>query len=172
MAERLARAALAPCSTFHVSSAGTHAAPGLEMTDRARQVLVQLGGDPRGFLSRTLTADMVASADLVLTATSRHRAEAVALHPPAHTRAFTIVEFGALAQAAPATAITCHRDPVRRAEAVVAQVKMLRGLVRVDQADIADPYNGSRRAYRAAGRRIADSLAAPLRLLLTHSPAS
>lgn len=171
MAERLARAAIGSCSPIHVCSAGTHAEPGLEMTERAQQVVVRLGGDPHGFASRPLTADLVASADLVLTATSQHRAEAVALHPPAHTRAFTVVEFGMLAQAAPAMAVARHRDCLRRAEALVAEVRARRGLVQVRKPDIADPYGGSKRAYRAAGRRIAESLAVPLRLL-RHSSAS
>lgn len=171
LAERLARSVLGPRSAIHVTSAGTHAVPGLEMAERARQELVRLGGDPDGFASRPLTAHLVASADLVLTATSQHRAESVALQPAAHIRTFTIAQFGALAQAVPPSAVTHHMDPVRRAEALVAEVRALRGLVQVDQPDIIDPYGGSRRVYRFAGRRISESLAVPLRLL-THPPVS
>ncbi|MEV8633556.1 hypothetical protein AB0395_18035 [Streptosporangium sp. NPDC051023] len=169
LAERLARRALEGCPEFGVTSAGTHAEPGMRMAERARQVLVRLGGDPEGFVSRPLTGELVAAADLVLTATARHRAESVAGHLPAATRAFTIAEFGTLAQAVSEEAVTGHDDPVLRARALVAEARSLRGLVRVDRPDVPDPYGRSRRAHRAAGRMIALSLAVPLRLLTRSS---
>ncbi len=162
-AERLARAALGP--EFQVSSAGTHAQPGMEMTERARRVLCRLGGDPAGFESRPLTGELVAAADLVLTATVAHRTEAVAMHVPAAARTFTIVEFGALSGELPDGPPAAEADAVRRAHALVEHARGLRGLVRVDQPDIADPIGGSWWAYRVAGRRIAEALAAPLRVL-------
>ncbi|WP_101787135.1 hypothetical protein [Nonomuraea indica] len=163
LAERLTRAALGP--PFQVTSAGTRARPGMEMTERARRVLLGLGGDPDGFASRPLTGELVAAADLVLTATVAHRAEAVALHPPATGRTFTIAEFGALSREVPAGPLAAERDVARRARSLVEQARALRGLVHVDQPDIPDPFGGSRWTYRAAGRRIAQALAAPLRLL-------
>ncbi|MFG3442181.1 hypothetical protein ACGF0J_33475 [Nonomuraea sp. NPDC047897] len=169
LAERLARAALGP--PFQVTSAGTRARPGMGMTERARRVLVGLGGDPDGFASRPLTGDLVAAADLVLTATVAHRAEAVAMHLPAAGRTFTIAEFGVLSREVAGEALAAQRDVVRRARSLVEQARDLRGLVRVDQPDIPDPFGGSRWAYRTAGRRIAQALAAPLGLL-TQPPAS
>ncbi|MEV0202177.1 hypothetical protein [Nonomuraea sp. NPDC050691] len=169
LAERLARAALG--TGFVVESAGTRAASGMRMPEQARRALLRLGGDPSGFVSRPLTAGLVAGADLVLAATVAHRAEVVALHLPAATRAFTIAEFGALAGEVDEEAVCWERDPVRRARALVDQAAALRGLVPVDRPDIADPYGRSRWAYRAAGRRIAEALAPPLRLL-THPPVS
>ncbi|MFI6884602.1 arsenate reductase/protein-tyrosine-phosphatase family protein [Streptosporangium canum] len=171
LAERLTRSVLGPCPALQVISAGTRAEPGRQMAERTRRVLVRLGGDPGGFVSRPLTPDLLAAADLVLTATTEHRAESVAGHLPAVTRAFTIAEFGALARAVPVGAVGRHEDPVRRARALVAEVRALRGLVQVDRPDIPDPYGRSWFAHRAAGRRIAGSLAVPLRLL-TRSPAS
>ncbi|MFD0730680.1 arsenate reductase/protein-tyrosine-phosphatase family protein [Planotetraspora mira] len=171
LAERLTLSALGPGSPLLVTSAGTRAEPGRPMAERARRVLVRLGGDPAGFASRPLTPALVVGADLVLTASSEHRAEAVALHPPAALRTFTIAEFGTLARAVPAQSLDRHEDPVRRAHALVAETRALRGLVRVEQPDIADPYGGSRRAYRVAALHIANSLAVPLKLL-THSAVS
>ncbi|WP_182880731.1 low molecular weight phosphatase family protein [Microbispora sp. H10949] len=170
MAERLTLAALGPGSPILVGSAGTHARPGLPMAERACGALLRLGGDPGGFASRPLTAAAVAGADLVLAASSEHRAAAVALHPVAAARAFTIVEFGVLARAVPAGRVPGHEGPVRRARALLEETGALRGLVRVERPDIADPYGGPRRAYRDAARRIADALAAPIRLL-THATA-
>ncbi|WP_406313505.1 hypothetical protein OHA77_34520 [Streptosporangium sp. NBC_01639] len=171
LAERLTRSVLGPCPALQVISAGTHAELGKQMAERAQRVLIRLGGDPGGFVSRPLTPELVAAADLVLTAGSEHRAESVARHFPAVTLAFTITEFGTLAQAVPSAAVTRHEDPVSRAHTLIAEVRALRGLVRVDRPDIPDPYGGSWLAYRIAGRRIATSLAVPLRLL-THSPSS
>ncbi|WP_436762426.1 hypothetical protein [Streptosporangium sp. V21-05] len=165
LAERLTRSALGPCPALQVISAGTHARPGLEMTAHARRTLVRLGGDPEGFGARLLVPGLVADADLVLTATGGHRARSVALYRAAAARAFTIAEFGTLVRAVPPERIVRHRDPVRRARALVDEARALRGLVRVDEPDIADPYGRSRLAYRAAGRSIARELAAPLRLL-------
>ncbi|GIH71414.1 arsenate reductase/protein-tyrosine-phosphatase family protein [Sphaerimonospora thailandensis] len=171
LAERLTRSMLGPGSPLTVSSAGTRAVPGRPMAERARRELARLGGEAEGFVSCPLTAELVVTADLVLAASSEHRAEAVALHPLAAARAFTIAEFGALARAVPAENIARHREPERRAHTLVTEARALRGLVRVDHPDIADPYGGSRRDFRDAARRIAESLAAPLRLL-KHPPAS
>ncbi|GAA3255727.1 arsenate reductase/protein-tyrosine-phosphatase family protein [Nonomuraea helvata] len=163
LAERLTRSALGP--PFVVTSAGTHAEPGVEMAERSRQVLVGLGGDPDGFVSQPLTAELLAGADLVLTAAREHRAEAVTRHLQAAPRVFTIVEFGALAAAAEREQITCHRDAVRRANALVEQAQALRGLVTVDRPDIPDPMGRWVWAHKAAGRRIAKALSVPLELL-------
>lgn len=171
LAERLTRAALGPCPVLDVTSAGTGAEPGIPMARHARRVLTGLGADPGGFRSRGLTSALVATADLVLTATREHRARAVTMQPSAAVRTFTLVEFGVLADAVPSEAVTRHGDPVLRARALVAEVLALRGLVRVDQPDIADPYGRGLRAFRVAGRRIAGSLAIPLGLL-TRSPCS
>lgn len=170
MAERLTLAALGPKSPIRVSSAGTRARPGLPMAERASTALLRLGGDPGGFASRPLTAEEVAGADLVLAASAEHRAAAVAFHPAAAARAFTIVEFGALARAVPAGRVLGHGDSARRARALLEEAGALRGLVRVERPDIDDPYGGPRRAYREAARRIADALDVPIRLL-RHAPA-
>ncbi|MGI5156862.1 hypothetical protein [Microbispora sp. CA-102843] len=165
MAERLALAALGPGSPIQVGSAGTRAVWGQPMAERARAALLRHGGDPEGFASRPLTAEAVVCADLVLAASSEHRAEAVALHPRAAARAFTIAEFGVLVRAVPSGEVLRHGDPVRRARVLLEEAGALRGLVRVDQPDIADPYGGPRRGYREAARRIADALAVPISLL-------
>ncbi|MEU8278437.1 hypothetical protein ACFYOK_32500 [Microbispora bryophytorum] len=170
LAERLTVAALGSGAPITVVSAGTHALPGRPMDEGARRELIRLGGSAEGFASRPLTAEAVAHADLVLAASSEHRTTAVALHPVAAGRAFTIAEFGTLAGAVPADRVLDHRDPVRRARALLEEAGALRGLVRVDRPDIADPYGGSRRVHRAAARRIRDCLAVPVRLL-THMPA-
>src|SRR4051812_22131637 len=78
MIERLARQALAKrlgdpagggqVPTVEVTSAGTHAEPGWDMHPFAGEVLRERGADVTDFASRRLTAELVAGADLVLTA--------------------------------------------------------------------------------------------------------
>ncbi|MET8157025.1 hypothetical protein ABZT47_11670 [Sphaerisporangium sp. NPDC005289] len=165
LAERLTRSALGPCPALEVASAGTHALAGEPMTGHAARVLAELGGDHAGFRARRLTAGMVEAADLVLAAAREHRAAAVAMCPAAAGRAFTIAEFGVLTGAVPAGAVDRHGDLGPRARALVAEARTRRGLVRVDQPDIGDPYGRSLRAYRAAGRLIAGALTVPFWLL-------
>ncbi|MEN3361309.1 MAG: hypothetical protein V7637_5291 [Mycobacteriales bacterium] len=105
LAERLLRAGLAAgldggAARFTVGSAGTEALAGMPMDPRAAEIAVDLGADPAGFTARPVTAELVAAADLVLTATRAERAEAVRLHPPAHRYAFTLREFARLVAAA------------------------------------------------------------------------
>nr|WP_055507612.1 low molecular weight phosphatase family protein [Nonomuraea pusilla] len=169
IAERLARAALGP--PFVVTSAGTQARPGLEMARGAQDVLRRLGLDADGFVSKPLTPELLAEADLVLTAAREHRAEAVSRLPRVAPRVFTITEFDALTGMVQRDLLAGHRDAVPRARALVEQAVGLRGLVRVDQPDIADPIGRSGRAYRAAGRAIHGALTVPL-ALLRSSPLS
>src|SRR6266487_4367262 len=88
LAERLIRARLAAAlgggaERFLVASAGTEAVAGTPMDQRAAAVARSLGADPDGFRAQPVSADLVAGADLVLTATREHRAAVVRLHPPA-----------------------------------------------------------------------------------------
>jgi len=93
MAERLARHAGADIVAL---SAGTHALDGAPMHPGAAAILREWGVDAAGFASRALTADLVAGADLILTATRQQRAISVTLCPSALRRAFTIRQFGRL----------------------------------------------------------------------------
>jgi hypothetical protein len=77
MAERLARLALTGSRTpvgITATSAGTHARSGDDMHPGAAEILTELGADPVGFRSRPLSADLIGSAGLVLTATREQRA--------------------------------------------------------------------------------------------------
>ncbi|MEQ7129265.1 hypothetical protein ABN034_32695 [Actinopolymorpha sp. B11F2] len=110
IAERLAVSALErhlgdAAGTFRVFGAGTGTYAGREMTPEAAAVVSAYGGDPDGFRSTELTADLVGAADLILTATRAHRSAVVTLDPGALRRTFTLTEFArttaALADRAP-----------------------------------------------------------------------
>ncbi|GII62488.1 low molecular weight phosphatase family protein [Sphaerisporangium krabiense] len=168
IAERYARAALGAGSPVVVASAGVCAVPGRPMARGAARALERLGGDPSGFASRRVTSRMLEEADLVLTATTAHRAAVVQKCPRISGRAFTIAEFGALAGAVPARSradLARAGGPAMRAHLLLARARALRGLVRVEEPDVADPYGGPGRAYRSAARRIAEGLSALLETL-------
>ncbi|RCG29374.1 protein tyrosine phosphatase [Sphaerisporangium album] len=170
IAERYTRARLGARSPVVVESAGVHAVSGRPMTRRSARLLEKLGADPTGFTSRRLTSRMLEEADLVLTATTAHRGLVVRGSPWMSGRVFTIVEFGALtgavlARPRSAEEIAQEGDPARRAHDLLARARALRGLVRVEEPDVPDPFGGSMRAYRSAARLIVAGLSAPLEML-------
>ena len=94
--ERVLAASLPPGSGVVVSSAGTGALVGRPMEPLAAAQTQRYAGSPAGFAARQLVPGLVASADLVLTATRKHRGEVAAMHPRALSYAFTLVDFAEL----------------------------------------------------------------------------
>ncbi|MHB8451676.1 MAG: arsenate reductase/protein-tyrosine-phosphatase family protein, partial [Mycobacteriales bacterium] len=130
IAERLMRAALDALpggAGVAVASSGTAALVGSAMSPEAAAVLAELGVDPVGFRARDLTADQVAAAALVLTATREHRARVVSLHPPAAVRAFTLREFARLTAGVRPAALP-PGAPALRLPALVQAAHQRRGL--------------------------------------------
>lgn len=94
IAERLFSARLGPlASGFVIGSAGTQAQPGALMSPRAAAEIGELGGEADGFAARRLTAELVASAGVVLGLAREHREAAARLCPVALRRCFTLEEF-------------------------------------------------------------------------------
>lgn len=176
MAERLARLALsgAAANPLTTISAGTHARPGDEMHPGTAAVLEELGADAAGFASRPVTADLVTSAALVLTATREQRAYCVRLAPVALRRTFTIRQFGRLTGALSAGSGLSEQDrPGRDADertvaALLRRLPTARGglqPVEPDEDDLADPVNGSPEDIRACAHQIQLSLRPALALI-------
>ncbi|PZF07715.1 low molecular weight phosphatase family protein [Curtobacterium sp. MCLR17_040] len=139
---------------FVVESAGTIADDGAAMDAAAAEQSVRLGGDPSAHRSRYLTAEIVANADLVLTAERSHRAAAVSLAPRASKRTFTIKQFArVLAGLEPG-----DLADVTTPQELVERVARLRGTVPppADPADddVDDPYRRS----TATHQRVADEV--------------
>jgi protein-tyrosine phosphatase len=187
IAERLAVSALKQHldaeagRVFEVSSAGTGTFDGREMTAEAAAVLSAHGGDPDGFRSTELTAELVAAADLILTATRAHRSAVVTLDPGALRRSFTLTEFARTAAdrvaqpVGPSGAMvdgegdSLPEDPVERARAVVALIARQRGTVRPgtpDEDDIPDPIGRPMPVYEAAGATIARAVTSSMAALV------
>lgn len=153
-----------------VDSAGTRGHDGAGMDPGAAAVLHSRGGYTADFRARTVTAPLIAEADLVLTADRRQRAESLALHPRSHAKVFTILEFARLVR---------HVDPGRLADDGVASsaASLVREAARMrgrcppgpTHEDIADPYQGPDEEYRACAATIEKALDRPLKLILPRS---
>ncbi|MET8326505.1 low molecular weight phosphatase family protein [Streptomyces sp. NPDC005181] len=131
LAERL----LAPrLPGAQVTSAGTQAPNGQGMHPATLSVLTELGGDGSGFVTRPLTARLVADASLVLGMEREHRESAARLCPTALRRCFTVKEFVRLA----------HRNrpdaPPREVIAAAAAARGSHGPVRAADDTFPDPW--------------------------------
>jgi protein-tyrosine phosphatase len=168
MAEHLMRTALAQQGVvgIEVSSAGTHGLQGYPVQEHAGSALASRGIDAGAFRASRLTADLVAEADLVLTATREHRAAAVTLSPRAAARTFTLREFDRLLSLVdPAT---LPGTPLDRAVALVPAAAAQRGLARPEHPgddDISDPYGGPPAGYPPCAELIEASMSRWLTLV-------
>jgi protein-tyrosine phosphatase len=158
VAERLLRARLLPTTRIAVSSAGLRASPGRPIEPKAERSLLTFGVtvDPP-FVARSLSADLVAAADLVLTAERRQRACVAERVNGAWARTFTLREFARLV----GDAKPDGSDSVERARALVAHATARRPLVHADRAeedDVDDPMGRRYRAFKQAGTRIDEAV--------------
>ena len=125
-----------------VRSAGTGALAGEPMNPPAMRVLEAAGYSADGFVAQSLTPEIVASSDLVLTATRRHRGLVAQMHPRALRYAFTLREFADLVSDLPREAYAAA-DPAEHVRALVQAAAGRRGMrppLSDEDADIVDPY--------------------------------
>jgi protein-tyrosine phosphatase len=159
MAERLLHAALAPAGdVVMVTSAGTSTYAGRPMDPNAERALRELGVPlDRPFRSRTLSRDLVVSADLVLTAERPHRAVVAELDRGSWGRTFTLLEFKRLVEGAQVG--ESHAE--ERGRALVAWSASRRTLLhaaRPEDDDIEDPIGQRYAVFRRSGECIAESV--------------
>jgi len=126
---------------IQLSSAGTDALVGSGMDPEALRQLEKLGVDGEGHTAQQLTAEMIDTADLILTATRRHRGEVAVLNAKALTSAFAFRDFADLVGVGPtSTGESPGHQPL---VSVVATIAARRGSVpprNVKDVDIVDPY--------------------------------
>lgn len=140
-AELLARHASPDESVVRFSSAGTHGYVDSPVDDVLRAALPD-GIDASGFRSRRLTPELLASADLVLTAEAAHRTFILDDHPELFRKVFTLGQFAHAVERAP--------DDLDR-NALLAHVAAARGAAD-PSLDVPDPY---RRGPEAASGCVA-----------------
>jgi len=151
-----------------VHSAGTFAVNGHGMTPEAAALSLRYGGVEHPHQARQLTASLVESADLVLTATREQRSVVVALHPRAARYSYTLTQFARLLPTAlPPWNVSDPLDERARqfetpepatVRALIAEVSAMRGFSpppeNPDDDDVEDPYRQSRAVYERVGTRI------------------
>lgn len=126
-----------------VTSAGTHGFVDKEMDAEMAAQATARGLDPAGFRSRPLTRELVAEADLVLTAEARHRSFVLEEHPAAFKKVFTVGQF--------ARGVAGLPDGTSPREAVA---RLAASRPSADGADIADPYRRGPAAAAACADHI------------------
>jgi protein-tyrosine phosphatase len=174
-AERLLRHAVdasvggfAGLSGVGVSSAGTSALVGEPISPAMAALLVRDGAETDGFQARQLTAAMVRSADLVITMTSAHRSETVAMAPAAVQRTFVLGELAHMLSGVAAEDVLAEvgqaSSTVDRFRAIVAIAKRNRTPGVDPQEDVVDPYGRSNSVYADSYRQIRTALEPIIRL--------
>ena len=152
-----------------VRSAGTGALAGRPMEAQARALLVSAGYAADGFVARQVTADLVAGADLVLTATRAHRARVLPLHPAATRRVFTVREFADLVGQVPEGQLdepsASARGHVRRVVQLVGEQRGVRPPLSDELADVVDPYRRDDAVFEEMARQVSAALPAVVRAL-------
>lgn len=148
--------------TVSISSVGISHEEGVPTDPGTRKALHRAGYSTSDGLSQRITREMIASSDLILTASRRHRTHVVRMVPDALPRTYTAREFARycsvmLTEPAPATVLT----PAGRLEAALLLAQQQRGMSfpsRVDDDDIPDPAGGSRRVQSRVVRIIIDTI--------------
>lgn len=151
MAERLFEARTDPSLPLRTASAGTGGLTGWGMDGPSALVLRQLGGDPDGHSAQRLDRQLVAEADLILTAEVGHREAVTRADRRAHDRAFTLREFGRIGTGLGPLPQPPSVDELRGRVAQVANLRAGREAVGLGVDDIADPYGAPLDFVRACG---------------------
>jgi len=138
-----------------VASAGTEAVVGAAMHPDTLAELPSHGVPAEAaesFVARQLSPELIAGADLVLGATTMHRAAIVRTWPRALPVAFTIREFARLTDGVDTK--TLPTEPVSRGRALVAAARARRGMsppAAVETDEVPDPVGlGATAQSRAA----------------------
>lgn len=160
LAEQLLRAKASVLGVpLTVTSAGTRAMVGRNMTPEATALSVEYGATSTVHAPAQLTESLIANADLILTATREHRSEVVSMLPKAVRKTFTLTQFARLAPTlAVLTKESALVEPVETLNFMLAKTSEARSLVQPATAltddDITDPYKQSAEVYAAVASEI------------------
>lgn len=149
---------------FVVGSAGTRAAVGARMAPPVRALVAGLIGSEREHRAAQLSDQVVASADLVLVASRKHRDAVLERVPAGLRRTFTIREAGRIADVlGPRSA----PGDVEELRAVVAAIADRRAdVIEPSADDIADPEGQGESAFALMAAEELPPLVAVARVLL------
>ncbi|MGO1592427.1 MAG: hypothetical protein ACTHW1_05795 [Ancrocorticia sp.] len=159
LSEYYLRAGLNP-AVFQTASAGTAAAIGSPVPDAQVQIARKLGiASIVEHEARQITLEDVEQADLVLTATLRHRRQVVRALPTSSGKVFTMREYGLLApHVAESDFAQLLEEGMSPARLPAAAVHRLRGTIAPpasdDEYNIVDPIGQNKRVYRTAADQL------------------
>lgn len=148
----MAAGLLAALADAEVASAGLLPG-GAPATEHARAVLADRGVDLAGHVSRTIAADAVAAADLVVGMERRHVQEAVVLVPAAEAWSFTLRDLVARAEAAEPRG---GHEPVRDWARRLAAGRPRSALLGTGDDAVADPIGRPRKDYERTAAELED----------------
>jgi len=125
------------------------------MTPQAATLAVEYGGDGAAHSAQLLTPNLIAQADLVVTATRGHRSAVVSMYPKSTRYTFTLNQLARLTVGASA-------DPAPNRPATITSfieaIAASRGLtpppLDAGEDDIEDPYRQSAAVYARAAASI------------------
>ncbi|MBC9821916.1 low molecular weight phosphatase family protein [Terrabacter sp. MAHUQ-38] len=166
-----------------VASAGTRALVGAPIEPGSVDALGEVHADAAGFAARQITPALIRDADLVVTATQRHRHEVVALLPRALRRTFSLGELADLLRDADLgvemAALEAH-DPTGPAAsdaswaarlAALAWSRRGRSTIRQpEESDIPDPYGRGSAAYALMSHEIEAQIGVVAEALRPRTP--
>ncbi|MFT0848767.1 hypothetical protein VR010_13590 [Actinomycetaceae bacterium L2_0104] len=159
LSEYFLRNALNP-EHFSISSGGTRAVRGGEVPEQQAKIARQLGLDAIvEHKPHQITANEIRDADLVLTATLRHRRRIVRMLPSASSRVFTMREYAHLApHVREADLIELLAQGTEPLKTVAVAVHQIRGTVPApsnsEDYDIVDPFGEDKKTYRIAADQL------------------
>lgn len=135
-----------------VRSAGTGAIDGVPATDGACMTVRKLGLDLTDHLSRSVTAELVASADLVIAMEQQHVIDLVTDHGASLATTYTLQELAGRAE----TATRYPDEPMQLWFDRLAIGRTASSVLSAQEID--DPTGRSMRRYRATARTITTCL--------------
>jgi protein-tyrosine-phosphatase len=144
--------------SWSVASAGLEARPGQDMHPSAARILDRRGIDASGWTSRRVGPEMLAQADLILTATEAHRGAVARLSPGAMARTFTLLQFAYLIRSSHSAAGVPGTDPGR---SLIGRAGSARGNLQPlppRSRDLADPMGHSFSRFRKCAATIDQAL--------------
>jgi len=152
---------------WRVDSAGTNIPGPWPLHEHAAAVLAARLPRVAAHTSRPLSAGLIGSADLILTASRRHRGIVVTAVPAAVGRTFTIRQFARLCDAVDPLA-GVDRDAGAAGRRLLAEAKLARSSLQPvpsEQEDLPDPMGGTPADFEACADRLQDAIDRILRPL-------
>lgn len=107
---------------------------------------------------KAIKAGDLQAADIILTATTQHRANVLAESPLSLNKTFTIKEFALLLSHIDLTGISSTNDLREWWQQVVRQAARIRSRVAAEDLDIADPFRESVEVYEKSTQEIMEAL--------------